>query len=59
MPQRTRLDLLLDGVVRYKSELRIDADGYTPSQVDRIVSTAEERNLHAAFDGRFVLIRAM
>jgi hypothetical protein len=59
MPQRTRLDLLLDGVVRDKIELSIDADGYTASQVDRIISTAKDRDLHAAFDGRFVLVRAM
>jgi hypothetical protein len=55
--RRTRLDLVLDQVKRGDREVTIDTDGYTRQQVDRIIATAKQRGLHAAYDGRFVLVR--
>jgi hypothetical protein len=54
---KTYLDLLLDRVKPRKHEVTIDTEGYTREQVKRIKSAAKKRGLHAAYDGRFVLIR--
>ena len=53
---KTRLDLLLDRVTP-RHEVTIDADGYTPDQVDRIYATAKARGLHASGTRRWILIR--
>ena len=54
--RKTRLDLLLDRVTP-RHEVTIDADGYTPAQVDRIYATAKARGLHASGTRRWILIR--
>jgi len=56
---KSRLDLLLDRVKPREHEVTIDTEGYTRADVDRIIATARGRGLHAAFDGRFVLVRDM
>src|SRR5271154_236091 len=53
----TRLDLLLDRVKPGDHEVTIDADGYTPEQVDRIYAAAKARGLHASGTRRWILIR--
>jgi hypothetical protein len=55
--QPTMLDRLLDRVEAGQRELSIDTEGYTRSQVDRVITTAQGRGLSAAYDGRFVLVR--
>jgi hypothetical protein len=49
--------LLLDRVKPGAHEVTIDADGYTPEQVDRIYATAKARGLHASGTRRWILIR--
>ncbi len=56
---KTRLDLILDRVKPAQHEVTIDTEGYTRAEVDRITAAARARGLHAAFDGRFVLVRDM
>lgn len=55
--KKTRLDMLLDKVRRGEHEVTIDTDGYTAAQIARILATAEARGLHAAYTGRWILIR--
>jgi len=62
MPHKRRkaksyLDLLLDRVKARSHEVTIDTEGYTKEQVKKIKSAAKRRGFHAAYDGRFVLIR--
>lgn len=54
---KTKLDLMLDQVEAGKREITFDTDGYSEAQRDRIIQTAEARGLHAASDGRFILVR--
>ncbi len=51
------LDRILDLVKPRKREVNFDTEGYTRDQVDRLIATAQARGLHAAYDGRFVLVR--
>ena len=56
-PSTTVLDRLLDRVRAGQREITFDTDGYTESQVQRVIATAQDRGLHASYDGRFVLVR--
>lgn len=53
----TLLDQILDKVEARRREVTIDTEGYTESQVKRILAAVEARGLHGAYDGRFVLVR--
>jgi len=54
---KSRLDVLLDSVKPREHEVTIDADGYTPKQVDRIYAAAKARGLHVSGTRRWILIR--
>lgn len=54
---KTKLDLILDKVKAKKHEITLDVRDYTEAQKQRIITTAEKRGLHAASDGKFILIR--
>jgi hypothetical protein len=54
---KTKLDLILDQVEQGGREITFDTDGWTRDQVGRLIRTAQERGLYAAYDGRFVLVR--
>ncbi len=54
---KSNMDLLLSRVVRGKSELTMDMDGYTQLAADIVIAECESRGLSACFDGRFLLIR--
>jgi hypothetical protein len=55
---KTKLDLILDRVSAGKHEVTFDVrDGYTPAQIERIISTARARGLDASSDGKYVLVR--
>lgn len=54
---RTRLDQILDQVKPGKREVTIDADGYTPHQVEQIIAVAKSRGLHVSGTRRWLLIR--
>lgn len=53
----SNLDRLLDRVQAGKSEVTIDAEGYTPAQVERIKAAARARGLNVSGTGRWLLIR--
>ncbi len=53
----TVLDRLLDRVQAGQREITFDTEGYTESHVQRLIATAQDRGLHASYDGRFVLVR--
>ena len=54
---RTRLDQILDQVERGKREVTIDAEGYTPEQIDRVIAAAKARGFHVSGTRRWLLIR--
>lgn len=57
---KTKLDLILDGISAGKGEVTFDVrDGYTEEQKERIIRTAKERGLHAASDGKHILVRKL
>jgi hypothetical protein len=55
--RETRLDQILDQVKARRREVTIDAEGYTPAQIDRIYDAARARGLDASGTNRFILIR--
>jgi hypothetical protein len=54
---RTQLDVVLDLVEARRREVTIDADGYAPEQVARIVAAARSRGLSVSGTSRWLLIR--
>ncbi len=54
---KTKLDLILDRVKPGKHEVTIDVRDYTEAQKKKVIHTAEARGLHAASDGKHILIR--
>ena len=54
---KTKLDLLLDAVIREQRELTFDVRDYPESDKQRIIDTANARGLDAASDGKHILIR--
>ena len=56
---KTMLDHILDRVRLGEEEITIDTEGFTTSQVEKVIAEAKDRKLSAAYDGRFVLIREL
>ncbi len=54
--RRRLLDSILDQVKFREREVTIDADGYTPEQVEQIVAEAKARGLHVSGTQRWLLI---
>lgn len=53
----TMLDTILDKVQAGKHEVTLDTEGYTRAQVEKVISAAKARGLHAAYSGRHILVR--
>lgn len=56
-PLKTKLDLILDAVVYAKREVTLDVRDCTEEQKARVIAMAEARGLHAASDGKWILVR--
>lgn len=55
----TRLSILLDSVKPREKELTLDFDGWKSEDIARVEAVVRYRGLHAAFDGRYMLVRDM
>ena len=54
---KSRLDLILDQVLRGKREVTIDTEELTDEQVERLIAAAKARGLHVSGTRRWILIR--
>jgi hypothetical protein len=57
--QPTKLSTLLDTVIAGVREVTFDFGGWKQEDVARVQSVVGYRGLHGAFDGRFMLVRAL